>query len=175
MRPENPARFSELNIVTELCAQNLMRIIEINKNMMTSRHIKYIVGEITKGRLYIHSKGIIHRDLKPLNILVTDDWEVKISDFGSANVKKGKINSDYNLTDHVTTRYYRAPESYLNYKSSYDSSLDMWSLGCIIAELYAKRVFINADSDSNYIACLVQLIGMPSAHIMDQIKKKKVT
>ena len=151
MRPEDPQKFMEVNIVTELAAQNLMKIIDINKGLMTTRHIEYIVGEITKGLLYIHSKGIIHRDLKPLNILVTDDWEIKISDFGSANVKTDKINSDYLLTDHVTTRYYRAPESYLSYKSSYDSSLDMWSLGCIIAELYAKRVFINADSDVNYI------------------------
>ena len=68
-----------------------------------------------KGLVYIHSKGIIHRDLKPLNILVNDNWEVKISDFGQSNVLTDKINKDYNLTKYVSTRYYRAPELYLNY------------------------------------------------------------
>lgn len=53
---------------------------------MNSDHIKYLTFEIMKGVLYLHQKGIIHRDLKPLNILVNDNWEVKISDFGQSNV-----------------------------------------------------------------------------------------
>jgi serine/threonine protein kinase len=82
---------------------------------MNTDHIKYLSYEIMKGLVYIHSKGIIHRDLKPLNILVNDNWEVKISDFGQSNVLTDKINKDYNLTKYVSTRYYRAPELYLNY------------------------------------------------------------
>jgi len=59
-----------------------MNIIRYNSEIMNVDHIKYLTYEIMKGLLYIHSKGIIHRDLKPLNILVNDNWDVKISDFG---------------------------------------------------------------------------------------------
>jgi serine/threonine protein kinase len=53
---------------------------------MTTEHIRFMLYEIMKGVLYMHSKGIIHRDLKPLNILVSDKWDIKISDFGQSNV-----------------------------------------------------------------------------------------
>ena len=53
---------------------------------MNTDHIKYLTFEIMKGVLFMHSKGVIHRDLKPLNILVNENWDVKISDFGQSNV-----------------------------------------------------------------------------------------
>ena len=88
--------------------------------MMNTNHIKILSFEILKGVLYLHQKGIIHRDLKPLNILVNDNWEVKISDFGQSNVLTDQINKDYDLTKHVSTRFYRAPELYLRYKQNYN-------------------------------------------------------
>ena len=118
---------------------------------MNTDHIKYLLFEIMKGVLYIHQKGVIHRDLKPLNILVNDNWEVKISDFGQSNVVTDQINKDYNITKYVSTRYYRAPELYLRYEQNYDQSIDMWSIGCIIAEFFNKKVFIKADSDQEYL------------------------
>jgi len=108
-----------------------------------------------KGVLYIHSKGVIHRDLKPLNILVNENWDVKISDFGQSNVQINSINKDYNLTKYVTTRYYRAPELFLNYSSNYGTSVDMWSIGCVIAELFCKKVFIKANTSEDYLENLV--------------------
>ena len=82
---------------------------------MTTEQIQYFMYSILKGINFMHSKGVIHRDIKPLNILITDSWDVKISDFGMSNVQIGKINKDYDLTKYVTTRYYRAPELYLSY------------------------------------------------------------
>lgn len=128
-----------------------MNVIRFNSQLMNTDHIKYLLFEIMKGVLYIHQKGVIHRDLKPLNILVNDNWEVKISDFGQSNVVTDQINKDYNLTKYVSTRYYRAPELYLRYEQNYDQSIDMWSIGCIIAEFFNKKVFIKADSDQEYL------------------------
>jgi len=138
MRPSDSDNFNSLNIVTEYCTQNLMNVIRLNTESMGDDHIRYITYEITKGLAFIHSKGIIHRDLKPLNILVNEEWNIKISDFGQSTVRVGEINKDYELTKYVTTRYYRAPELYLTYKSNYSDKVDMWSLGCIIAELFNK-------------------------------------
>ena len=128
---------------------------------MTVDHIKYLTYEIIKGLYFIHSKGIIHRDLKPLNILVNDNWDIKISDFGQSNVQNDHINKDYDLTKYVTTRYYRAPELSLNYSSNYNSSIDMWSVGCIIAEFFNKKVFLAAAKTEDYLDCLLEMLGMP--------------
>lgn len=86
MRPSDPKSFNDLNFVTEYCTQNLMNVIRYNADCMNTDHIKYMTYEITKGLLYMHSKGIIHRDMKPLNILVNENWDIKISDFGQSNV-----------------------------------------------------------------------------------------
>jgi serine/threonine protein kinase len=98
----------------------MMNVIKSNEDLMQTDHIKYLFFEIMKGLNYIHSKGIIHRDLKPLNILVNDKWEVKINDFGQSNILTDNINKDYYFTKYVSTRYYRAPELFLNYESNYD-------------------------------------------------------
>jgi serine/threonine protein kinase len=124
-----------------------MNVIRYNTESMSTDYIKYMMYEITKG--------IIHRDLKPLNILVNENWDIKISDFGQSNVQIGEINKDYNLTKYVSTRYYRAPELYLNYESNYSTSVDMWSMECIIAEFFNKKVFIKADTTDDYLKCLV--------------------
>ena len=172
MRPRNPESFNDLNIVTEYCQQNLTNVIKLNAKTMMLDHIKYLTFEIMKGVMFIHSKGIIHRDLKPLNILVTGGWDVKISDFGQSNVQTGEINKDYTLTKYVTTRFYRAPELYLNYESNYSAAIDMWSVGCIIAELFNKQVFLKAKKTEDYLDFLVTMIGLPNKKVMKQIKNK---
>jgi len=84
----------------------------------------------------------------------------------------GEINKDYNLTKYVTTRYYRAPELYLNYESNYDAAVDMWSMGCILAEFFNKRVFIRANTTDEYLECLVQMLGLPGKNIQKEIRNK---
>ena len=82
------------------------------------------------------------------------------------------INLDYNLTKGVTTRYYRAPENYMEYSGCYNTSLDMWSVGCILAELYTKAVFIRAQNTEEYLDCLIEFLGAPDEKVLSQIKNK---
>lgn len=94
-----------------------------------------------RGLKYIHSAGVIHRDIKPQNLLVNKSCDLKICDFGLATVKNQNINKNYDLTNYVVTRWFRAPELLLKYQTkSYTSQIDMWSVGCILAELYLKKV-----------------------------------
>lgn len=172
MRPQNTKEFNSLNVVTEYCTQNLMNVIRFNQDTMNLDHIKYMTYEILKGVLFIHSKGIIHRDLKPLNILVNNNWDIKISDFGQSNVQVGEINKDYDLTKYVTTRYYRAPELYLNFSSNYTAAIDMWSMGCIIAEFFNKKVFLKAATTEDYLEFLITMLGLPNAEMRKLIRNK---
>lgn len=72
----------------------------------------------------------------------------------------------------MTTRYYRAPELYLNFESNYDAAVDMWSMGCILAEFFNKRVFIRANTTDEYLECLVQMLGLPDPMIQKEIRNK---
>ena len=99
---------------------------------MTESQIKNIIYQTASGLSYMHKNGFFHRDLKPENLLISSETDViKIADFGLAR----EIRSMPPFTDYVSTRWYRAPEIILK-SSSYNSPVDIFALGCIMAELY---------------------------------------
>ena len=97
----------------------------------------------------MHSANIMHRDLKPSNILINSDCDLKICDFG---LSRGFGETDDNFKDkktvYVVTRWYRAPEVSLLIRS-YNESLDMWSVGCIFAELLQRTTLFPGDTNAN--------------------------
>ena len=95
----------------------------------------------------MHSAHIMHRDLKPSNILINADCDLKICDFGLSR-GYGVVDEVLKKTAYVVTRWYRAPEvSLLN--KSYNESLDMWSVGCIFAELLQRATLFPGDTNAN--------------------------
>jgi mitogen-activated protein kinase 15 len=101
--------------------------------------------------MYLHSAQITHRDIKPSNILINKTCVVKLADFGLARCMRDVDTFvDPVLTDYVATRWYRAPEILLG-TSKYDTSIDMWGLGCVIAELYISKPLFPGSSTLNQL------------------------
>lgn len=117
---------------------------------------KEILFQILTGVDFLHSNRIVHRDLKPANILVTNRGKIKLADFGLARIyQQAQL-----LTAVVVTLWYRAPEILL--QSSYASPVDIWSCGCIFAELYNRKPLFCGQSENDQLCKIFDTIGAPS-------------
>uniref|UniRef100_A0A669DWI8 mitogen-activated protein kinase n=1 Tax=Oreochromis niloticus TaxID=8128 RepID=A0A669DWI8_ORENI len=146
--------FTDVYLVTHLMGADLNNIVKCQK--LTDDHVQFLIYQILRGLKYIHSAGIIHRDLKPSNLAVNEDCELKILDFGLAR------HTDDEMTGYVATRWYRAPEIMLNWMH-YNMTVDIWSVGCIMAELLTGRaLFPGTDRILFMNLCLVYCIDVSS-------------
>lgn len=118
--------------------------------------IKDIMYQILNGVDFLHSNRIVHRDLKPQNILITNSGRVKLADFGLARI----YEDSRVLTSVVVTLWYRAPEVLLG--ASYASWVDIWSCGCIFAELHRRKPFLRGASEADQLSKIFSVIGSPS-------------
>jgi len=121
-------------VVTDLMDTDLAHIVK--SPQVTMDHIKYIMYQILRGLKALHAAEVLHRDLKPANILLTVECDVKIADLGLAR------EADYEMTEYVASRWWRAPELLIG-TTSYNAAVDMWSVGCIFAELLGRRPLFN--------------------------------
>jgi len=107
---------------------------------------------------YIHAKGICHRDIKPQNVLVdTSNHVLKMCDFGSA---KQLIPGEPNVS-YICSRYYRAPELIFG-NSNYSTQIDVWSVGCVIAELMLGQPMFPGESGVDQLVEIIKILGTPS-------------
>ena len=142
------------NILMEYCKGNdLEKFIEIHKEKnekIKESIICNIVLGICLGLEEIHKKNIIHRDVKPANIIIDDNYQIKIVDFGVSK----KIENNNILTKYVGTSYYMAPEIIKGEK--YNHKVDIWAFGCIIYELLTLKVCFQ---DENLLALFNKIIN----------------
>jgi serine/threonine protein kinase len=120
--------------------------------------IKLYSYQIIRGLAYMHALGICHRDMKPQNILTDPEThELKICDFGSAKkLQPGQPNVSY-----ISSRPYRAPELIFG-ATEYTSAIDLWSGGCVIAELVLQRPIFAGDSSLEQIVEIIKVLGTPN-------------
>ena len=117
----------------------------------------------------MHSANLLHRDLKPSNLLLNSECHVKVADFGLARSLDVKDPDTIPLlTDYVATRWYRAPEILLG-SNKYTKGGDMWSLGCILAELLLGKPVFPGTSTLNQLDRVMEIIGRPTADDIEAI------
>ncbi|XP_014833744.1 PREDICTED: serine/threonine-protein kinase NLK2-like [Poecilia mexicana] len=142
LQPPQIDCFEEIYVITELMQSDLHKVI-VSPQPLTTDHIKVFLYQILRGLKYLHSAGILHRDIKPGNLLVNSNCLLKICDFGLARVEEP--DPSRHMTQEVVTQYYRAPEVLMGCRH-YGSAIDVWSVGCIFAELLGRRILFQAQS-----------------------------
>ncbi|KAJ1476434.1 kinase-like domain-containing protein [Baffinella frigidus] len=150
---------------------DLHQIIRTDQ-VLTDDHLQYFfMYQILRGIKYIHSFNVVHRDLKPSNILLNSNCDLKICDFGLARALGPSEDPGF-LTDYVATRWYRAPEVLLTC-CKYTKALDMWSVGCIFAELLGRKPIFPGKNYKDQIDLIIAILGTPSPEDLKSVTSDK--
>ena len=144
---------------------DLYKIIKTNQEL-SDEHYKFIMYQMLRALLFLHSGNVIHRDIKPSNVLINEDCIIKLCDFGLSR----NLDSDDQmaLTEYVVTRFYRAPEVMLC-SHQYSKCIDIWSAGCTFAEMLTKSYLFPGDNYLNQIKLILEVLGSPEQDDMEFI------
>jgi len=143
-----------LVLVFEYVESDLDTFLKSRKEL-SQPTIQHLLYQLLSGVDFLHSHRILHRDLKPQNILISHDQTIKIADFGLARV----YDTGMRLTTTVVTLWYRPPELLL--ATTYASPVDVWSCGCVFAELHHKRPLFGGGSEGDQLKRIFEVVGLP--------------
>ncbi|XP_070202652.1 glycogen synthase kinase-3 beta-like isoform X2 [Littorina saxatilis] len=150
-----------LNLVLEYVPETVYRVARHyskSKQTIPILYIKLYMYQLFRSLAYIHSQGVCHRDIKPQNLLLDPETGVlKLCDFGSAKVLvRGEPNVSY-----ICSRYYRAPELIFG-ATDYTCQIDVWSAGCVLAELLLGQPIFPGDSGVDQLVEIIKVLGTPT-------------
>ncbi|KAL0088215.1 mitogen-activated protein kinase MPS1 [Phycomyces blakesleeanus] len=169
------SNFNEIYLLQECCDTTMADVIH-SKLGLEPVHYQWFIYQILSALKYIHSAHVLHRDLKPANILVNQNCDIRICDFGMARgiVQPSSLHETPSMTHYVVTRWYRAPEIMMS-RNSYDKAIDMWSVGCIFAELLGRKVLFKGNDYVDQLHKIVGILGLPEdTSFWDQNASKSV-
>lgn len=150
--------------------ENLNRLIRNyvkNKEEFPPYLIKLYSFQVARALAYIHSQGVIHRDIKPQNVLIDASTNrVFLCDFGSA---KRCNQSDQNVA-YICSRYYRAPELIFG-NMDYDTSIDVWSFGCVLAEMFIGKPIFQGESTVDQLLQIIKVLGTPNSEQLSYLNR----
>ncbi|KAI9656167.1 MAG: hypothetical protein M1829_000435 [Trizodia sp. TS-e1964] len=158
-----------LCISTELLGMNLYEFIKSNDfRGFSLKLIKRFTKQLLSSLLLLKSHRVIHCDLKPENVLLAHPAhsEIKVIDFGSSCFENEKVYT------YIQSRFYRSPEVILG--MTYGMPIDMWSLGCILAELYTGYPIFPGENEQEQLACIMEVFGPPEKHLIEKSTRKKL-
>ncbi|CAN1138249.1 Mitogen-activated protein kinase 9 [Linum perenne] len=172
MLPASRREFKDIYVVFELMESDLHQVIKLN-NDLTPDHHQFFLYQLLRSLKYIHSAHVFHRDLKPKNILANADCKLKLCDFGLARVSFSNAPSAIFWTDYVATRWYRAPELCGSFSSKYTPAIDIWSIGCIFAELVTGKPLFPGKNVVHQLELITDLLGTPPPESVARIRNEK--
>jgi len=146
-------------MVFEFCDHDLAGLLEASPQVVniTDAQVKYYMYEILSGLEHCHKNNILHRDIKGANVLVSNSGDVKLADFGLA---RNEAQGGY--TNRVVTLWYRPPELLMG-STNYDNKIDMWSAGCLFAELLSRgKALFRANTELEQLTAICEVCGTPN-------------
>lgn len=159
---ESLDQFTDVYFVMEFVCNNLHHgVIKDESLKLDHQQISYLLYQMLCGIKHLNSANIIHRDIKPTNIGLNEDCSLKIFDLGLARTTN---NNSHLMTPYVVTRHYRAPE--VIFGIGYSENVDIWSTGCILAELFCKKVLFPGDSPIDQWEKITEKLGSPNESFM---------
>lgn len=162
-------KFNDTFVVFELMPTDLSRVLRSNTHLKPE-HVKYFMFQLLRGINFMHTARVFHRDLKPNNILINGQCELRICDFGLARATFENGPDTLFWTDYVATRWYRAPELIMDYLTKYSTAIDMWSIGCIFAEILGNgSVLFKGKNSRHQFELITDVIGPPPAEAIEKL------
>ncbi|KAK1293080.1 putative serine/threonine-protein kinase [Acorus calamus] len=146
-------------LVFDFMQSDLARVVSRPDGRLTEPQVKCYMQQLLSGLQHCHEKGILHRDIKGSNLLIDKNGVLKIADFGLANDYNPQLKRP--LTSRVVTLWYRAPELLLG-ATDYGVGIDLWSAGCLLAEMFAGRPILPGRTELEQLHRIFKLCGSPS-------------
>ncbi|KIK68112.1 hypothetical protein GYMLUDRAFT_810510 [Collybiopsis luxurians FD-317 M1] len=166
LRHDNVVRLYEMMVssgsvymVFEYMDHDLTGVLSQTQFQFSVAHLKSLCHQMFRGLAYLHHKGVIHRDIKGSNILVNNQGELKLADFGLARFYQKRRRADY--TNRVITLWYRPPELLLG-ATVYGPEVDIWSAGCIMLELFTKKPVFQGNDEISQLDVIYKIFGTPT-------------
>ena len=157
---ESFVRKGDFFLVFEYVEKNLLEVLEESPKGLSPKLIRSFVFQMCKAVSYLHKNNMIHRDVKPENLLIDENLNLKLCDFGFA--RKVKLNRENNnidtMTDYVATRWYRSPELLLS-GGIYGPEVDYWAIGCIMGELADGNPMFPGENEVDQLDCIIKILG----------------
>ncbi|CAL9016836.1 unnamed protein product [Prunus brigantina] len=172
MLPPSKREFKDIYVVFELMESDLHQVIKANDDL-TREHHQFFLYQMLRALKYMHTANVYHRDLKPKNILANANCKLKVCDFGLARVAFSDTPTTIFWTDYVATRWYRAPELCGSFFSKYTPAIDIWSIGCIFAEVLTGKPLFPGKSVIHQLDLITDLLGTPKLETVSGVRNEK--
>ena len=181
---------TKLILIFEYCERDLKRYMDVHgdRGALDPITVRSFMYQLLKGTAFCHENRVLHRDLKPQNLLINKKGELKLGDFGLARAFGVPVNTFSNevrrLTDgvgyqmshvrlKVVTLWYRAPDVLMGSRT-YNTSIDVWSCGCIFAEMISGVPLFRGRDNQDQLLHIMRIIGTPDDRVLRKIQSEGV-